>query len=91
MNVRENKKLFYDKTPLIGVDETEHEKITPSQCILEKFERVNDKLKLYFKNKSRAVIKAKIPEAGKDVDLIEKSIKDFIGKSYEEILNNNFK
>ena len=89
MTVRNSKNINYDKMPWILSDEG-HEKFQPEHCILEKFSRVNDKFILYFKNGSQAIIKAINIEGGREMDLFEDKLNDFLGISYEEILNTNF-
>ena len=89
MRIPESKNLKYDKLPWMGVGEG-YEPLAPRVCLLESFNRANDRLDLYFKNGSRAVIKAKNIEGGKEIDLIENKLNDFLEKSYEEILDTDF-
>jgi len=89
MKIKESKNLKYDRLPWIGPIEG-YEKFDPDKCFLEKFDSVNDKLVLYFKNKSQAVIRAINIEGGREIDLIEKKLNDFLEKSYQEILEANF-
>lgn len=93
MLIKENKNLKYDKIPkVIGFPE-DYDKLEldPRVCILERFERINDRLGLYFKNSSQASIIAKNIEGGREMDLIEKRLESLTGKSYEEILDIDFK
>jgi len=89
MKIKESGDIAYDKLPWFGPDEG-YEKFDPKLCLLEKFSRTNDKLTLFFKNGSQAVIRAKNITGGREVDLIEKKLNDLLEKSYEEILNANF-
>ncbi len=86
MKIKESKNIKYDKMPWMGPDEG-YDKFNPENCFLKSFDRVNDKLVLYFKNGSQAVIKALNIEGGREIDLIENKMKEFTGKSYEEIFN----
>lgn len=89
MKIGDSKNLKYDKVPWIESIE-DREKSDPSNCILISFSRTNDKLTLHFKNEGRAVIKSKNIEGGREINLIEEKINNFLEKSYEEILNTNF-
>ena len=89
MKIRENKNLKYDKQPWSG-DSEGYEKYDPEKCCLESFDPVDDKMVLYFKNGSKAVIKAINVEGGRELDLIESKLPEFIERSYEEILSANF-
>jgi len=89
VKIIESKNLKYDKMPQIGPFEG-YEKLEPRICFLENLERENDMLNLYFKNGSRVIIKAKNIEGGREIDLIESKLNEFIGKSYEEILDADF-
>ena len=89
MKIKESKNLIYDRFPLLkryeGYDAAE-----PGKCFLESFNPVDDRIELYFKNGREAVIRAKNAEGGRELDLIENRLKDFIDRSYEEILDMNF-
>ena len=89
MRIKESKNLKYDKLPWIGPIEG-YEKFEPDTCFLERFDSVDDKLILYFKNKSQAVIRAINPEGGREIDLIESKLNEFVDRTYEEILNASF-
>jgi hypothetical protein len=89
VKIEKNKNLKYDKLPWRWSDEG-HEKFDPTNCYLESFNRVNDKINLFFKNGSRAVLRAVDVEGGREMDLIEKKLDEFLGKSYEEILTASF-
>lgn len=67
----------------------EIEKFSPEQCILENIERVDDKITFSFKNGSQAIMLGKNIDGDREIDLIENKINDYLGKSYEEILNIN--
>ena len=88
MKIKESKNIKYEHLPRIGPSE-EYEKIEPNECFLVSFERTDDKLVLYFKNRSQAVIKALNINGGREIDLIEEKLNGSIGKHYEEILNIN--
>ena len=92
MRIKENKNLKYNKVPKVADFSGDYDALDldPKICVLESFNRTNDKIDLCFKNKSRAVIMAKNIEGGRDMDLIEKNLGNFIGRSYEEILNTDF-
>jgi len=81
--------LKHNKTPRAEFFE-DYGVFDPRICILERFNRANDRLDLYFKNGSFAIVKAINIEGGKEVDLIEEKLNGFIGKSYEDILNTDF-
>ena len=88
MKIKESKNIKYEHLPRI-VPSEEYEKIEPDECFLASFERTDDKLILYFKNRSQSVIKALNIIGGREIDLIEEKIKNSIGKRYDEILNIN--
>ena len=89
MKIQDSKNLKYDKFPWIRSIE-EYEKLNPKNCFLNDFSQVDDKIILYFKNSSQVIIKAINIEGGKEIDLIGNKLPEFLGKSYEEILNTNF-
>ena len=89
MKIKESKNLIYDHFPLLKRYEG-YNNVDPSKCFLESFNPVDDRIELYFKNGREAVIRAKNAEGGQELDLIENGLKDFIDKSYEEILNMDF-
>ena len=89
MKIVESKNLKYDIMPWRGPDDG-YDKFNPVNCILERFSRDNDKLSLYFKNNSKAVIRGKNIEGGKEINLIEDKLDDFLEKNYEEIINADF-
>ena len=88
MKIRESKNLRYDKVPWRGPSEG-YEKFDPEKCILESFDRVDDKVILFFKNGSQAIIKAINIEGGREMDAIENRLNDFLEKNYDEILDAN--
>ena len=88
MKIRESKSLRFDKAPWRGPSEG-YERFDPEKCILESLDRVDDKIIFFFKNGSQAVMKAINIEGGREVDLIESKLNDFLEKSYEEILSAN--
>ena len=89
MKIKESKNLKYDKVPKSEFFEGPTV-LDPRICILEKFDRVNDRIDFYFKNGGRATIKGKNPEGGREMDLIEGKLEALLGKSYEEILDEDF-
>ncbi len=89
MKIKESKNIKYDKSPRMGDDEG-YEKFNPENCFLSSFNRVDDKLVLFFRNGSQAVIKAINIEGGREMDLIESKLSEFLGKPYEDILNAKF-
>lgn len=88
MLVKESKNLTFDKRPFIVGPASGFDHLDPSVCVLERSERVDDKLVLYFKNGTKASVKALNIEGGREVDEIEKRMIDFIGKTYEELLES---
>ena len=90
MKIQESKNLQYDKIPWVMLSEGGYERLDPRICVLESFIRINDRLDLYFRNGSQVIIKAKNIEGGREMDLIENKLNNFLGKSYEEILNSDF-
>lgn len=76
MRIKESKNLKYDKFPWTDSIEG-YEKFPFEKCFLENFSRVNDKINLYFKNRSQTVIKAINIEGGREIDLVEKRLNDF--------------
>jgi len=88
MKIRESKNLKYDTISKIESDEDNYDRLEfqPQVCILEGFERLDDTLKLRFKNKTHATIKAQNVEGGQEIDFIEKKLPSLLKHSYEEIL-----
>jgi len=89
MRIPESRNIQNDKTPWMDTDEG-HENFDPGKCVLERFESMDDKINLYFKNGSQATIKGVNVEGGREIDLIEGKLEKFIGSTYEEILAANF-
>lgn len=88
MKIKESKNLRYTKIPF---DYFEFgQRAEPDKCILESFSSLNDRLELDFKNGTHAFIEAKNPQGGLEIDRIEEKLENFIGKSYQDILNANF-
>ncbi|MDP3996017.1 MAG: hypothetical protein Q8P74_02100 [bacterium] len=67
-----------------------HETFDPGKCVLERFESMDDKINLYFKNGSQATIKGINVEGAREIDLIESILENFTGSTYEEILAADF-
>ena len=89
VKIKESKNIKYDRLPWRGPHEG-YDRFDPEKCLLEKFQRVDDKLILSFKNGSQAIIKAVNIEGGREIDLIEAKLPEFLDKSYEEILDSGF-
>jgi hypothetical protein len=89
VRIEKNKNFKYDKLSWRWSDEG-HERFDPVNCYLERFNRVDDKINLFFKNGSRAVLKAVNAEGGREMDSIEKKLNEFLGRSYQEILTASF-
>ena len=89
MKINESKNLKHDKMPWMESDQG-LDRFNPGDCCLEKFSRVDDKINLYFRNGSLAVIRAINIEGGREVDLIEDRLNESLGKTYEEILETRF-
>ena len=89
MKIKESKNLKYDRLPWRGPSEG-YDRFDADKCFLERFESVDDKIILYFKNGSQAIIRGINPEGGREIDLIEVKLNDFMDKSYEDILEANF-
>ncbi len=89
MKVKESKNLKCDRNPrIIGpADGEDYEK--PESCILGSFRRVDDKIKLFFRNGSQAEVRAINIQGGREIDLIEEKMGDYIGHSYNDILDIN--
>ena len=88
MKIKESKNLIYTKIPPEYFEVVE--KAEPAKCILASFTSQDDKLELNFKNGTHAFLKAKNSQGGLEIDKIEAKLENFIGKSYEEILNADF-
>lgn len=88
MKIRESKNLKYDEIPVGHFEDPE--KVDPSQCILDRFHVVDEKLKLEFKNGRSAIIRAQNYEGSLELSAIEKNLNEFVGKSYAEILDADF-
>jgi len=88
MRIIESKNLKYDKNTKISTGGEDYDKLElqPKVCVLERFERMDDTLVLYFKNKTHATIKAQNTEGGREIDLIEKKLPNLLKHSYEAIL-----
>jgi hypothetical protein len=88
MNVKTSKNLTYQKFPTLPDGSDVYS--SPVKSIIEKFDFSDVKLVLYFKNRYIAEIRAKNLEGQRELNLVAKKLKDFIGKPYEEILNFDF-
>lgn len=85
MNVKTSKNLTYQKFPELPDGSGTYS--SPGKSILDSFDFSDVKLVLYFKNRYIAKIRAKNLDGQRELSLIAKKLKDFIGKSYEDILN----
>lgn len=88
MKIKESKNLRYTKFPYNYFEPWE--RVNPAKCILEDLHSHNDRLELDFKNGTIAFIEARNSQGGLEIDRIEAKLENFIGKSYEEILNAEF-
>jgi len=88
VKIKESKNLIYTKIPPEYFEVVE--RAEPAKCILVSFTSEDDKLELNFKNGTHAFLKTKNPQGGLEIDKIEAKLGNFIGKSYEEILNADF-
>ncbi|MFH1820394.1 MAG: hypothetical protein ABH805_00505 [Candidatus Nealsonbacteria bacterium] len=92
MRIKDSPNLKYDKTSSIASSPQDYDKVefNPKNCVLESYERTDDIFNLKFKNGTRAKIEAKNDEGGREVDVIDLKLPDFINHSYEEILEYEF-
>lgn len=90
MKIKESKNLKYDKKPKITDSFEEDNVLEPEFCVLVSFSRTDGKLELTFKDDSRAVILAKNIEGEEETGRIAAKLEDFVGKSYQEILEADF-
>lgn len=88
MKLRESKNLKCDKYPWIGPDEG-YQRFDPKGSLLAEYNRVDDKIILYFKNGSQAVIGAVNVQGGREMDAFEGEVGKLLGRSYEDILDIN--
>ncbi len=89
MRIAESKNLKYTKQPFYYYFEGS-EKASPDKCILSSFHEIDENLELHFKNGTVAFINALTPQGGRELDVVEKKLGNFIGKNYEEILSADF-
>lgn len=90
MKIKESKNLRYDKIPKMTDSFEEDNVFEPKHCMLVSFQITMKGLELNFKNSSRAFIIAKHSRGEAELEIIAQSLKNFIGKSYEDILNAEF-
>lgn len=90
MKIKESKNLTYDKKVKLTYTFEDDQVIEIRNCILESFNRLDDRFELNFKNRSRANIAAKNIEGSKEIDLIAEKLESLIGTSYEEIIEFDF-
>jgi len=88
MIIKESKNLTYQKFPLVPDGSGSYS--SPVKSILDNFDFFDVKLVLHFKNRYIAQIRAKNLEGQRELGLVAQKLKDFIGRSYEEILNFDF-
>ena len=67
-----------------------HDRFDPGDCCLEDFGKVDEKINLYFRNGSQAVIRAINIEGGREIDWLNSRLNDFLGKHYNDILEAKF-
>lgn len=87
MKIRESRNLKYDKIPWISPPDEGYGKFEPAKCLLEKFVRVDDKITLYFKNGTHAVIKSTANGGEVEINFIETKLRELLKRHYDEILN----
>ncbi|MDD5618614.1 MAG: hypothetical protein PHG69_05915 [Candidatus Omnitrophica bacterium] len=89
--IEEKSELDYTKIPGGATGEFEnHAKVEGIKCLLSGFNINEDSIDLHFENEKHACIKARTVLGKTEIGWIGDSLPDFIGKSYEEILNANF-
>lgn len=88
MVIKESKNLIYQKNSLMPDGTGSF--CPPPKSILENFEHLDGKLVLHFKNRFIAFLRAKNLEGERELYKVATKLSDFIGKSYEEILNFDF-
>ena len=88
MKIPESKNLRYTQFPYQYFEPTA--RVEPDRCILEGFHSHDDRLELDFKNGTIAFIGVRNREGGAEIDQIEAKLNNFLGKSYEEILEAEF-
>ena len=88
VNIRKSKNLIYQNFSVLA--DGSGVKNPPSKSILQKFEYYENKIILHFKNSYIAEIKAKNLDGERELYKIAQRLPEFVGKSYEEILNFNF-
>ena len=90
MKIKESKNLKYSKIPKLTDSFEEDNVFEPRFCMLVSFSKTDGKLELNFKNGSRALIIGKNIDGETEIWSIGEKLENFIGKSYEEILENDF-
>ncbi|OGZ24662.1 MAG: hypothetical protein A2896_01875 [Candidatus Nealsonbacteria bacterium RIFCSPLOWO2_01_FULL_43_32] len=90
MKIKESKNLKYDKIPKMTDSFEEDNVFEPRFCMLVSFQMTTKGLELSFRNSSRAFIAARNSEGTVELETITQKMKNFIGQSYEEILNADF-
>jgi hypothetical protein len=88
MVIKESNNLIYQKNPILPDGSGFYS--PPPKSILEKFEHLDGKLVLHFKNRFIAFIRAKNLEGERELYKVTTKLLDFIGKSYQEILDFDF-
>ena len=94
MKITNNKNLTYTKIPGGSFDQKAYFEMDTEKMFLTSFKRSNKQtlvlnLKTEINDKS-AYIRAKNIDGEKDLDLLENRLKDFINKSYNEILYTDY-
>ena len=90
MTIKESKNLKYDRIPKMTDSFEEDNVFEPKHCILISFQMTVKGLELSFRNSSQAFIIAKHGGGAAELEMIAQKLKNFIGKSYEEIINSDF-
>ena len=86
MIIKESRNLIYSRHPVGEVEAEEEETIGLCNCMLVEYKVSDDKVDLYFKNRTEANIQSKNPEGSMEMVKIREKLPEFIGKSYEDIL-----
>lgn len=87
MKLKESKNLRCDKRPIEIMPAEGLDYVEPESCVLGSFTRVDEKLKLSFRNGTQAEIKAVNLDGGREIDLLEERMKGCLGRSYKDILD----
>ncbi len=89
IKIKKSKNLIYQDFSFLP-DGTTTFRNPPSKSVLQRFEHYERKLILHFENQFITTIYAKNLEGERELFKIVQKLPEFIGKSYEEILNYEF-